>query len=150
MPFQLRSPAFSNDDTIPPRYTADGDNISPPLEWRDPPPGTKSFMLTCEDPDAPSGTFRHWGVFDIPPERKSFPEGMRAEACGVARNDFGHARYDGPAPPRGDGPHHYHFRLAALDVDQLPTKKGAPVEELKRVAEGHIIGETEIVGVYER
>jgi hypothetical protein len=62
MVFQLKSPAFGNAEPIPRKYTADGENLSPPLEWFDPPPGTKSFALIVEDPDAPSGVFRHWGI----------------------------------------------------------------------------------------
>ena len=76
MPFELKSPAFSNEQRIPVKYTGDGENLSPPLEWSDPPPGTKSFALVVEDPDAPSGIFRHWGLYNIMAERRMLPEGV--------------------------------------------------------------------------
>ena len=66
MTFTLRSPAFAEGGTIPKKYTLDGDNLSPPFEWSDAPAGARSFALICEDPDAPSGTFRHWAVCNIP------------------------------------------------------------------------------------
>src|SRR5438552_4590883 len=117
MAFALASPAFSNGGKIPLKYTLDGDNLSPPLEWRDAPPGTKSFALVVEDPDAPNGTFRHWALYNISGNRDDLPEGVGGADLGV--NDFGHRRYDGPRPPKGDGKHHYHFRIAALDVEKL-------------------------------
>src|SRR5229473_4987388 len=73
MVFQLKSPAFGNAEPIPRKYTADGENLSPPLEWFDPPPGTKSFALIVEDPDAPSGVFRHWGSTTSCPPGSNFP-----------------------------------------------------------------------------
>src|SRR5712672_785482 len=111
MVFQLKSPAFGNAEPIPQKYTADGENLSPPLEWSDPPAGTKSFALIVEDPDAPSGMFRHWGLYNIMGERTLLPEGVghgpKTEKLGKAVNDFGEPRYRGPAPPKGHGTHHY-------------------------------------------
>src|SRR5690606_41927134 len=101
MSFSLRSPAFQNGELIPRRYTADGDNVSPPLEWSDPPPGTQSFALIGEDPDAPSGTFRHWGVYHIAGSRRALHEAAeqaKAEALRLALNDLSHAPYAGPVP----------------------------------------------------
>ncbi len=123
MAFELRSSAFENGQPIPGRYTADGENLSPPLEWSDPPHGTKSFVIVVEDPDAPSGLFRHWGLYNLLGDRRQLPEGIgrgaKTEDLSLGVNDFGEPHYGGPAPPRGHGPHHYHFKIAALDVDTL-------------------------------
>jgi Raf kinase inhibitor-like YbhB/YbcL family protein len=154
MAFALTSPAFRNGEKIPAKYTADGQNLSPPLAWNDAPAGTRSFVLIVEDPDAPNGTFRHWGLYNIPGERSRLPEGgelgVKAEPLGHAVNDFGRRRYDGPAPPKGRGPHHYHFRLAALDVDKLPERADARVSDLWAEARRNMLAEAELVGVYER
>ncbi len=110
-------------------------------------------MLIVEDPDAPSGTFRHWAVYNITSLEVSLPEGASGQNRGEARqgvNGFGNARYDGPQPPKGHGPHHYHFRLAALDVPKLNLPASAKVEDVGTKAQPHIIAEAEVVGVYER
>jgi Raf kinase inhibitor-like YbhB/YbcL family protein len=146
MAFTLKSPAFGHGRPIPAKYTADGDNISPPLEWSGAPRGAKSFILIVEDPDAPAGTFRHWGIYNLKGDRLS--EGAAAKSA--AANDFGMPRYRGPAPPKGHGTHHYHFKLAALDVDMLKVPASAEVADLWPAAKGHIIGETELIGTYSR
>lgn len=152
MAFLLRSPAFEPGETIPKKFAADGDNASPPLEWTDPPAGTKSFALVVEDPDAPAGTFYHWGLYNIAPKqrhlRERYPAGADGE--GVGMNDFGHRAYDGPKPPRGDSSHHYHFKLAALDVERLDLPREATAEEVWGEVEPHIIAETELIGLYRR
>lgn len=154
MTFTLSSSAFRNGDRIPKKYTADGDNVPPSLTWNDAPSGTKSFVLIVEDPDAPSGTFRHWGLYNISGDRSGLPEaveqGVATEPLGHAVNDFGHLRYDGPAPPKGHGAHHYHFRLAALDVDDLPEQPDLRVADLWTGARPHMLAEAELVGLYER
>src|SRR6266545_1804348 len=122
MALEISSTAFAEGSTIPKRYSGDGENLSPPLRWSGAPRKTRSFALVCEDPDAPSGTFRHWAVANIAAAETGMSEGAGRSQNGhdgVARNDFGHTGYDGPAPPRGHGLHHYHFVLAALDVDRL-------------------------------
>ncbi len=108
MAMRLRSPAFEDGSTIPRKYTRDGENRSPPLEWSGAPPGTRSFLVVMEDPDAPSGMFRHWAVYNVPPGDSALPEGAPVEALGI--NDFGRRAYDGPEPPKGHGPHRYHTR----------------------------------------
>src|SRR5215213_7740760 len=99
MPLTITSPAFRNGEVIPTRYTRDGENLSPPLEWRDAPPETKSFVLVVEDPDAPSGTFQHWAMYNITSLEAGLPEGASGQERGEASegvNGFGNARYDGP------------------------------------------------------
>jgi Raf kinase inhibitor-like YbhB/YbcL family protein len=154
MTFSLSSPAFLPGHPIPPKYTADGDNLSPPLEWRGAPHGTKSFALVVEDPDAPSGTFRHWALFNISAGRDRLPAGVghgtKTEDLGLGVNDFGHPHYDGPKPPKGDGTHHYHFKLAALDVETLSQAPKARAEDVWNAAREHVIADTELVGTYER
>ncbi|PVE21280.1 YbhB/YbcL family Raf kinase inhibitor-like protein [Microvirga sp. KLBC 81] len=153
MAFTVTSSAFKQGEVIPTRYTRDGENVSPPLEWRGAPPGTRSFMVLVEDPDAPSGMFRHWAMYNIPADEKGLPEGAsshRPSGAGEGVNGFGKARYDGPQPPKGHGPHHYHFRLAALDIPQLNILASAKAEDIWTEAMPHIIAEAELVGVYER
>jgi Raf kinase inhibitor-like YbhB/YbcL family protein len=154
MEFALRSPAFGAGRPIPVRYTADGENISPPLEWSDPPPGTKSFALIVEDPDAPSGMFYHWGLYNIAGGCRALPEGMGQGAStgnvGVGVNGFNHSRYDGPAPPKGHGKHRYRFRLFALPVEGLSLGPRASVADIERAARGRALAEAELVGTYQR
>ncbi len=154
MTFRLESPAFADGEKIPAKYTADGDDLSPPLQWSDPPEGTRSFVLIVEDPDAPSGTFLHWGLYNIMGERTLLPEGIgrgpKTEKLGKGINDFEELRYRGPAPPSGSGPHHYHFRLAALDVENLSRSPNMTVGDIWKEAEKHMLGEAELVGVYQR
>jgi Raf kinase inhibitor-like YbhB/YbcL family protein len=153
MPLSLTSPAFKQGKVIPIRHTRDGENLSPPLEWRDAPPDTKSFVLIVEDLDAPSGTFRHWAIYNIPAGEAGLPEGAsrrRRGEAGEGVNGFGNAYYDGPQPPKGHGPHHYHFRLAALDVPRLDLPASAKAEDIWMRAQPHIIAEAEVVGVYAR
>lgn len=151
MTFVLESDAFRSGAAIPEIYAQTGENISPPLSWSGLPERTKSLVLIVEDPDAPVGTVTHWVVYDIDPETR----GLAADASdrlSQGDNDMGHARYDGPKPPPGHGPHHYHFRLAALDVASLDLSSllGAPSHtDVKNVARKHIIAETEIVGTFE-
>lgn len=154
MALQVRSPAFEDGGDIPRKYTGDGQNLSPPLEWMGIPPGTGSLLVVMEDPDAPAGTFRHWAIYDIMPTRTQLPEGLggsvKAESLGHGVNDFGHARYDGPAPPKGHGVHHYHFRVAALDVQHLAVPPSAKVAEVWEAARPHVLDQAEIVGAYQR
>lgn len=154
MPLTLSSAAFADGEAIPQRYTRDGENVSPPLRWSGIPDGTKSFVLVMEDPDAPRGTFGHWAVFNIDPDTDGFPEAEGGkpgpDALRQGENDFGNAYYDGPEPPPGHGLHHYHFRLAALDVPNLDVPGQIGVEGIWKEACKHILEETELVGTYER
>lgn len=152
MAFALNSPSFPDGSAIPGRHAADGANMSPPLEWSDPPPKTQSFCLVVEDPDAPSGTFRHWAVYDIPADRRRLDEGAGSASAALPQgvNDFRHARYDGPRPPAGHGRHHYHFRLAAISVPHLEVRQGATAAEVWKAAGPFMLGQAELVGTYER
>ena len=154
MALELTSPAFAQGGEIPKRYTCDGDNVSPPLRWRGTPDDTRSFVLLCNDPDAPGGIFRHWAAYDIPGDWVELAEGYGAETLGdgfkQAINDFGKPGYAGPCPPRGHGPHHYHFRLMALSEPSLPVAADASCEEVEALAERHVFAEAELVGIYQR
>ena len=149
MAFVLSSPAFGNGEEIPSRYTGDGANLSPPLQWSGAPEETESFVLIMEDLDAPARPARHWGLYDVMPERTTLPEavghGVKTEPMGHCINDFGHPHYDGPAPPDGDGPHRYLFTIAALDIAApLPISK-EPIADLWNAARPHIIAATALV-----
>ncbi|MBB2971409.1 YbhB/YbcL family Raf kinase inhibitor-like protein [Mesorhizobium sp. RMAD-H1] len=153
MPLTLTSPVLAEGQTIPVKYVRDGENLMPPLKWTGIPEGTQSFALVVEASDAPGGTFYHCAIYNIPPDRDGLPQSIdtsRDNALSYARNDFGNARYDGPQPPAGHGPHHYHFRLAALDVPSLniPAKAGA--QQIWKEARKHMIEEAQLIGIYEQ
>jgi Raf kinase inhibitor-like YbhB/YbcL family protein len=118
------------------------------LSWGEPPAGTRSFALVIDDPDAPSGTFRHWGVFDIPASARSIGGGQRVGT--EVTNDFGKSGYGGPCPPEGHGPHHYRFKLFALAVDKLDLSSKAKIVDLENAARQHALARGELVGTYER
>lgn len=144
----LTSGAFGNGAAIPAQYTCDGASQSPPLTWSDPPQGTKSFALVVDDPDAPSGTFGHWGAYDIPASARSIAAGQAVGSQAV--NGFGKTGYGAPCPPPGHGAHHYRFKLYALDVDRLDVGANPKVAEVESKAEKHALGRGELVGTYER
>lgn len=152
MTLTLSSFAFADGQPIPQRFTRDGGNISPPLRWHGAPRGTRSHALVVEDPDAPSGMFRHWAVYDLPGNARELAEGVGSQkassAFRVAVNDFGDRRYDGPQPPSGHGVHHYHFRLFALDVRQLKIPANASARDVLEVARAHSLAEADFVGTF--
>ena len=145
---QLSSDAFREGQPIPAQFTCEGADETPALHWSEPPAETKSFALVINDPDAPGGTFRHWGVFDIPADARSIGRGQNAGTA--VANDFGKPGYGGPCPPKGHGPHHYHFKLFALDVDRLGLGADAKVADVEKEAARHAIAEGELIGTYER
>jgi hypothetical protein len=144
----LISDGFKNGQPIPSQYTCDGADQTPVLRWGAPPEGTKSFALVIDDPDAPSGTFRHWGVFDIPASERSIGDGKRIGT--EVTNDFGKTGYGGPCPPKGHGPHHYHFKLFALDTESLGLSTNAKIADVESAARQHALAEGELIGTYER
>jgi Raf kinase inhibitor-like YbhB/YbcL family protein len=153
MPLLLSSPAFPPGGAIPAHYTCDGADISPPLAWSGAPAGTRSFVLVIADPDAPSGIFHHWAIYDIPVGMKSLPAGYgpgRPSGLAEARNDFGEPGYGGPCPPHGGGVHHYHFRLMAISRPRLDLGPAATVFDVEQAAAPYTIANTELVGTYHR
>jgi len=144
----LTSDAFQNGQPIPAQFTCDGADRTPALKWDEPPAGTKSFALVIDDPDAPSGTFRHWGVFDIPASARSIGDSQHVGT--EVANDFGKPGYGGPCPPKGHGPHHYHFKLFALNTEKLGLPSSAKVADVENAAKQHAIAQGELVGTYER
>jgi Raf kinase inhibitor-like YbhB/YbcL family protein len=155
MNIELSSPAFREGEAIPIQYTCDGANISPPLRWGGIPKNSQSLAIICEDPDAPSGVFVHWVIFNLPPIVADLPEAAPTTESLVesgaiqGRNDFENIGYDGPCPPPGSKPHRYFFRLYALDT-KLRLQAGATKQEFERAAEGRIIAEGRLMGSYKR
>ena len=149
---QLRSSAFPDGTTIPRRFTCDGTDLSPPLDWSDAPETTRSFVLLCDDPDAPAGTWHHRAAYDIPADRAALMEGAAQQGKGFkqAINDFQQPGYGGPCPPRGDGIHRYRFRLLALAVDRLPARREPSCQAVEREANKHLLAEATLIGTYQR
>lgn len=153
MELQLESSAFKAGETIPRRYTCDGDDVSPPLSWAEPPPGTESFTLILDDPDAPVGTWDHWLLFNIRAASRSLvesvPPGAVVDGVGLhGANSWGNVGYGGPCPPQGPA-HRYFLRLYALDT-VLDLEAGASKGEIERAMQGHILAEGELMGQYGR
>lgn len=146
---ELKSSAFRDGEPIPRKYSGEGQNVSPPLTWSDPPEGTEGFALVCEDPDAPRPEpFVHWLVYAIPADWREFEEGSVGGAI-EGENSGGKPGYTGPMPPEDDGVHHYHFTLYALDAP-IALQRGSLKNELLGAIEGNVIGRAELIGTYER
>jgi Raf kinase inhibitor-like YbhB/YbcL family protein len=153
MALELSSRSFSSGGDIPTQYTCDGKDISPELHWGEPPAGTRSFALIADDPDAPVGTWVHWVLFNLPAQTRNLPENLpKTESLENGalhgRNDFRKIGYGGPCPPPGK-PHHYFFKLYALDTT-LNLKAGATKAEVERAMKGHILAQGEWMGMYGR
>ena len=146
--FAMSSQDISEGQPIPPRFTCDGGDQSPALSWERPPAGTKSLAVIVDDPDAPGGTFMHWGAYDIPATTRSIARGKVVGKQGV--NGFGKSGYGGPCPPRRHGPHRYRFKLYALDVAALEVAEGAKAERVEAEARKHQLGLAQLTGTYER
>lgn len=150
---RLRSSAFADGSTIPGRFTCEGDDISPPLAWNDVPSGTGSFALFCDDPDAPGGTWHHWAAYDIAGTQTSLPVGAGGSTQQLgfkqAINDFQKPGYGGPCPPPG-APHHYHFRLLALSVQQLAVPTDVSCVQVEAEARKHVLAVATLVAIYRR
>jgi Raf kinase inhibitor-like YbhB/YbcL family protein len=151
---RLTSSAFSHGSAIPRRFTCDGEDLSPPLEWTEAPAETSSFVIICEDPDAPAGTWHHWAAYDIPAVQAALTAGASRHAAEQgfkqAINDFRRVGYGGPCPPSRHGPHHYHFRLLALSIEHLPVRRDSLGRDIEREARKHVLAESDLVGIYER
>jgi hypothetical protein len=152
----VRSSVFQNGGFIPDRYSAYGDNVSPPLEWNAI-PQAKAFALIVEDPDAPRAEpFLHWTLWNIPEGTTSLPEGLPAkhrlehpQGAEQGENGSGSIGWFGPRPPEGHGVHHYHFQVFALST-RLEMPPTTPFNELLNALKGHVLAEGETVGLYER
>lgn len=149
---KLTSSAFEFRGEIPKKYTGEGENVSPPLEWANVPERTKSFALICHDPDAPlisPGTygFVHWVHYNIPASVTILSEDTEEYTTGV--NDAQKQGYMGPMPPEGHGTHHYFFWLLALDKE-LDLERGLSMWQLLKKIEPHVIGMNRLLGTYER
>ena len=155
----VTSPTIKAGQTIPVDHTGDGKNISPAINWSGAPPTTKEFARIMDDPDAPTPQpFVHWVIYKIPATAKGLPENIPIDAAtampkeveGALQGVSGFRRpiYRGPAPPAGK-PHNYHFTVYALDTP-LDVKPGLSKAELLEAMKGHIVGQGELVAVYER
>lgn len=150
----LTSPDFNPGETIPTRFTCQGADVSPAFRWTEVPEGTREFVMTCTDPDAPGGIFHHWAAWGIPPDwsflRSGFGPETEAPGFHQAINDFGKPGYGGPCPPKGDPPHSYHFRLSALRERIVSAGPGASCTEIIALARPLEIEFVELVGIYGR
>lgn len=146
--FTMTSPAFEEGGIIPQRFTCSGENLSPPLKWSAPPGETRSFALILDDPDAASGTFVHWVVFNIGPGVRALPEGTDLRNAVQGSNDFGKKGYGGPCPPPGPT-HRYFFNLYALDKP-VDLSGSIRKSDLLSAMKGHIIAEARLMGRFSR
>jgi Raf kinase inhibitor-like YbhB/YbcL family protein len=149
----VQSDAFSEGEAIPERFSCEGDNLSPALSWDEPPPGTASVTLVMDDPDAPSGTFTHWLLYDLPPDTASLPEGVETDdrpSVGGAQgeNSGGRPGYTGPCPPPGQT-HTYVFTMYALDAE-TGLEPGATANEVHAAIEAHVLASGVLTGTFGR
>ena len=150
MAFTLRSPAFEHGHAVPRRFTCDGDDLSPALEWSGTPAGTEALALMLDDPDAPSGRFTHWLVADLPAARTGLDEDEVPNGTAVeGTNDFGRVGYGGPCPPRDRGAHHYQFHLYAL-AQPLKLERGFTRRDFEKALRGHVLATAVLQGTCER
>jgi Raf kinase inhibitor-like YbhB/YbcL family protein len=153
--FKLQAHAADANGHIKKQYVynasgCDGDNVSPAIRWKHPPKNTRAFALTVYDPDAKGGWW-HWVVLDIPQMTHDLKQGGPLPAGAFAlKNSFGHERWDGPCPPKGDKPHHYVFTIYALDVAALGLAADASREDLKDTLATHTLGKAHVTYTYGR
>jgi Raf kinase inhibitor-like YbhB/YbcL family protein len=147
MPMHVSSSAFSEGQPIPKKYSCDGQNVSPPLKWDGVPENTKSVAIIVDDPDAPSGTFTHWILYDLPAKTSELKEGSSGGGKeGV--NGFKKTGYGGPCPPP-NGAHRYVFRIYALDIESL-GKAGLSKQDITAAMKRHVLAEGQLIGKYKR
>lgn len=153
---ELLSSAFDHGAWIPRIHTGEGEDLSPPLQWRDAPAGTVTYVLILDDPDAPAGLWIHWVLYDLPASITALPEGLervdvlahgaRQGSCwGV--DSFSRRGYHGPQPPPGP-PHRYRFQLSALDT-RLGLPAGATAAAVRQAMAGHVLAQVELIGLYQ-
>ena len=153
MAFTLTSSAFAQGGTIARSYSCDGRDISPPLSWENAPDGSESFVLICDDPDAPVGTWVHWVLYNISGGSRNLPEGLSSapelnDGSRQGKNDFNRIGYGGPCPPRGSV-HRYFFKLYALDT-MLNLSAGLRKEDILKAIDGHLLGQAQLAAKYSR
>lgn len=147
--FTVTSEDFADGERLDDAFAYSGGNQSPQLSWSGAPEGTRSFAITCFDPDAPTGCgFWHWFAIGVPAETTSVARGEAAPGKHAARNDFGNDGYDGPAPPEGDREHRYIFAVHALDTDDTGVPAGASPTYASFVHVGHTIARATITGTW--
>jgi len=150
MTLTLRSPAFSPGSPIPARFDHDSGDLSPALVWDDVPEGAAGLVLLVDDPDAPiAGSFVHWVLANLDPTRQGLTEGEVPAEAAVGVNGFGRPGYLGPAPPPGDNPHHYVFRLLAVD-QPISIKRRPSYGDVDAAVTGHVLDEAQLIGTYQR
>jgi Raf kinase inhibitor-like YbhB/YbcL family protein len=147
MTIQLTSTAFSEGSTIPQKFTCAAENISPALSWTGIPTNTQSLALIVDDPDAPSGTWVHWVLYNLPPDQGSLPEGVQGVGT-PGTNDFRKLGYGGPCPPPGK-PHRYYFKLYALDM-VLNLQSGVTKADVEKAMNGHVLAQGQLMGKFSR
>jgi hypothetical protein len=144
---ELISPAFRDNADIPPQYTCKGQNISPPLNIFNVPPNIKSLALILHDPDAVSGDYLHWSMWDIPPNTETISVNSVPTGAVQGPNDSGKKGYMGPCPPAGTGTHHYIFELYALD-SILSLDQDTSREKLESAMQDHILAKATLTGLF--
>jgi Raf kinase inhibitor-like YbhB/YbcL family protein len=149
---KLTSSAFQNGSSIPHKYTCDGEDVSPQMQWGDVPTGAQSFVLICDDPDAPGGTWTHWVIYNIPAQVRELGEAVPksdtlSNGALQGLNDFKRVGYGGPCPPSGS--HRYFFRLSVLDLS-LKLQPRAARAEVEQAMAGHVVASGELMGTYRR
>lgn len=148
---KVTSGAFAEGDMIPQKYTCDGENVSPPLKWEGVPEKAQTLAVIADDPDAPSGTWVHWVLFNLPVTPRELPEGIapekQASPAKQGMNDFKNTRYGGPCPP--SGVHRYYFKVYALDT-RLSLDTGATKADVLKAMQGHVLADGQLIGKYER
>ncbi len=153
MTLALSSTAFQEGGSIPDRYTCQGQDVSPPLSWREPPAGTQSLALIVYDLDSAGGRFTHWVIFNIPVTSLELAEAVSTQprlpsGARQGKNDFGNIGYGGPCPPSGK-PHRYRFVLYALDCP-LDLEAGASKKQVLDAMADHVIAQGQLIGAYQR
>ncbi|QKW36102.1 YbhB/YbcL family Raf kinase inhibitor-like protein [Actinomadura sp. NAK00032] len=145
----LRSTAFNDHTLMPSEYSHDSGDVSPPLEWSEPPEEVVELALACEDPDAPAGTFAHWLLAGIDPVTTALDAGEPPTGAVAGRNDYGTAGYGGPKPPAGDDPHRYFFRLYGLS-EPSGLRDGFTAEDLRDALQEKVVATGTLVGTFVR
>lgn len=145
--FSLESTAFKDNASIPKKYTCDGKDINPPLTVRNVPAGAKSLAVVVDDPDAPTGVWVHWVVWNIDPAAGKIAENSVPAGARQGKTDFKKNKYGGPCPPSGS--HRYFFKVYALDT-ALSIPAASTRDELEKAMKGHVLGEARLIGTYRR